>query len=205
MVFLFCACVQFLTSSRGPNRKCTSSAAVGFWMCFFSLACRGRTQTVNTLHSLTLWASFIKLSRNKFACISFIKQFLHKSSLKLKQPIFLFITKFARFFQHVIKCFNLRANIPDDLLNKTTAVLHELKPCVFMFKGIFQFRNNERQAKPTSRLNESFSFWRQSINSPSDGGLARRVSIPSKAHTWESCLFSKVCKCIYTSCFQSIN
>lgn len=30
-----------LTSSRGPKRKWTSSDALGFCMCFFSLACRG--------------------------------------------------------------------------------------------------------------------------------------------------------------------
>lgn len=30
-----------LTISRGPKRKCTSSEALGFSMCFLSLACRG--------------------------------------------------------------------------------------------------------------------------------------------------------------------
>ncbi len=32
-----------LTSSRGPKRKWTSSDALGFCMCFFSLACRGHS------------------------------------------------------------------------------------------------------------------------------------------------------------------
>lgn len=34
-----------LTSSRGPKRKWTSSDALGFCMCFFSLACRGCSDT----------------------------------------------------------------------------------------------------------------------------------------------------------------
>jgi hypothetical protein len=35
-----------VTRSRGPKRKCTSSAALGFWMCFCSFAWGGKNKQV---------------------------------------------------------------------------------------------------------------------------------------------------------------
>lgn len=55
--------------------------------------------------------------------------------------------------------------------------LNEIK-----WKMIYIFYYCYINSKPTSRLNESFSFCRQSMNSVSDGGLARSVNIPSKTH-----------------------